>query len=117
STSSKKAIIFVNSRSEAELTVLGLRQLAAKRQERDIFHVHHGSLSTTLRNEAETALKAGSGPAVTAATLTLELGIDLGELDRVVQLGAPQSASSFVQRLGRTGRRKGRGSEMVFACA
>lgn len=115
-TAAKKAIIFVNSRSEAELTVLGLRRIAAKRQERDIFHVHHGSLSATLRKDAETALKAGSGPAVTAATLTLELGIDLGDLDRVVQLGAPQSASSFVQRLGRTGRRKGRRSEMVFAC-
>ena len=56
------------------------------------------------------------GPAVAAATVTLELGIDLGELERVVQLGAPYSASSFVQRLGRSGRRDDMASEMLFVC-
>ena len=57
------------------------------------------------REEAEAALREGPGPAVAATTLTLELGIDLGELERVIQLGAPYSRSSFVQRLGRSGRR------------
>lgn len=93
-----------------------MRRVAARRQERDVFHVHHGSISAMLREETEAALRTGSGPAVAAATVTLELGIDLGELERVVQLGAPYSASSFVQRLGRSGRREDMASEMLFVC-
>ncbi|MBU5444645.1 DEAD/DEAH box helicase [Paenibacillus sp. MSJ-34] len=115
-TRSKKAIIFNNSRSDAELTTLELRRVAAKREEPDVFYVHHGSISAMLREEAEAALREGGGPAVAAATLTLELGIDLGQLERVVQLGAPYSCSSFVQRLGRSGRRGGAPSEMLFVC-
>lgn len=113
----KKALVFTNSRSDAELTTLELRRIAAKREERDVFHVHHGSISAMLREEAEAALRSGPGPAVTAATVTLELGIDLGELERVIQLGAPYSCSSFVQRLGRSGRRGDQASEMMFLCA
>ncbi|WP_046213783.1 DEAD/DEAH box helicase [Paenibacillus wulumuqiensis] len=112
----KKALIFTNSRSDAEYLTLEMRRVAAKRQEPDIFHVHHGSISAMLREEAEAALREGYGPAVAAATLTLELGIDLGELERVIQLGAPYSCSSFVQRLGRSGRREGSVSEMIFVC-
>ncbi|SMF92331.1 ATP-dependent helicase Lhr and Lhr-like helicase [Paenibacillus uliginis N3/975] len=111
----KKALVFTNSRSDAELTTLELRRIAAKRQQPDVFHVHHGSISALLREETEAALRSGPGPAVAAATLTLELGIDLGELERVIQLGAPYSCSSFVQRLGRSGRR-GQTSEMLFLC-
>ncbi|RRJ65670.1 DEAD/DEAH box helicase [Paenibacillus oralis] len=114
STHLKKALIFTNSRSDAELTTLEMRRVAAKRHEPDVFYVHHGSISAMLREEAESALKNGPGPAVSAATLTLELGIDLGELERVVQLGAPYSSSSFVQRLGRSGRRGDAASEMLF---
>lgn len=116
-TNTKKALVFTNSRSDAELTTLELRRIAAKRQERDVFHVHHGSISAMLREETEAALRSGPGPAVAAATVTLELGIDLGELERVVQLGAPYSCSSFVQRLGRSGRRGDAASEMMFLCA
>lgn len=112
----KKAIIFTNSRTDAEMTTLELRKVAESRKQPDIFYVHHGSLSKMMREEAEASLRLGSGPAVTAATLTLELGLDLGDLDRVVQLGAPYSASSFVQRLGRSGRRQNKYSEMVFVC-
>jgi len=112
----KKALVFTNSRSDAELTTLELRRIAAKRQQPDVFHVHHGSISAMLREEAEAALRSGPGPAVAAATLTLELGIDLGELERVIQLGAPYSCSSFVQRLGRSGRRGDQASEMMFLC-
>ncbi|MCM3129153.1 DEAD/DEAH box helicase [Paenibacillus provencensis] len=110
----KKALVFTNSRSDAELTTLELRRIAAKREQRDVFHVHHGSISAMLREEAEAALKTGQEPAVAAATVTLELGIDLGELERVIQLGAPYSSSSFVQRLGRSGRREDQASEMMF---
>ncbi|ETT52701.1 DEAD/DEAH box helicase [Paenibacillus sp. FSL K6-1122] len=116
STHRKKALIFTNSRTDAEVTILEMRRVAARRQERDVFHVHHGSISAMLREETEAALRTGSGPAVAAATVTLELGIDLGELERVVQLGAPYSASSFVQRLGRSGRREDMASEMLFVC-
>ncbi|WP_339302674.1 DEAD/DEAH box helicase [Paenibacillus sp. FSL R5-0519] len=116
STHLKKALIFTNSRTDAEVTILEMRRVAARRQERDVFHVHHGSISAMLREETEAALRTGSGPAVAAATVTLELGIDLGELERVVQLGAPYSASSFVQRLGRSGRREDMASEMLFVC-
>jgi ATP-dependent Lhr-like helicase len=112
----KKALVFTNSRSDAELMTLELRRIAAKRHEPDVFYVHHGSISAMLREEAEAALRTGYGPAVAAATLTLELGIDLGELERVVQLGAPYSSSSFVQRLGRSGRRGNAASEMLFVC-
>lgn len=112
----KKALVFTNSRSDAELTTLELRRIAAKREQRDVFHVHHGSISAMLREETENALRTGQGPAVAAATLTLELGIDLGELERVIQLGAPYSCSSFVQRLGRSGRRGDQASEMLFLC-
>ncbi|MGV2686726.1 ATP-dependent helicase, partial [Clostridium perfringens] len=108
--------VFTNSRSDAELTTLELRRIAAKREQRDVFHVHHGSISAMLREEAEAALREGPGPAVAAATLTLELGIDLGELERVIQLGAPYSCSSFVQRLGRSGRRGDQASEIMFLC-
>lgn len=114
-TNRKKALIFTNSRTDAELTTLELRRTAAKRHDPDVFHVHHGSISAMLREETEAALRSGSGAAVACATVTLELGIDLGELERVLQLGAPYSCSSFVQRLGRSGRRGDAASEMMFA--
>lgn len=110
----KKALIFTNSRSDAETATLEMRRTAAKRGERDVFHVHYGSISAMLREETEAALRQGTGPAVAAATLTLELGIDLGELERVLQVGAPYSCASFVQRLGRSGRRGDAASEMIF---
>ncbi|WP_152396683.1 DEAD/DEAH box helicase [Paenibacillus guangzhouensis] len=110
----KKALVFTNSRSDAELAALELRRTAGRRQEPDVFHVHHGSISAMLREEAEAALRTGHGPAVAMATVTLELGIDLGELERVVQLESPSSCASFVQRLGRSGRRGDMPSEMMF---
>ncbi|GHT94273.1 ATP-dependent helicase [Spirochaetia bacterium] len=111
----RKCIIFTNSRLEAEETIAALRVLAAARHEDDIFHVHHGSISGTLREEAERDLKEKEGPAVTAATATLELGIDIGRLDRIIQIGPPLSVGSFVQRLGRSGRRSGK-AEIYFTC-
>ncbi|MDR1929943.1 MAG: DEAD/DEAH box helicase [Treponema sp.] len=109
----KRAIIFANSRLEAEESAAALKKIAARRGERDIFFVHHGSVSSLDRSEAEAGLKSKEGPAVSAATATLELGIDIGELDRIIQIGPPWSVSAFVQRLGRSGRRSGR-AEMYF---
>lgn len=71
------------------------------------FFPHHGSLSKELREELETRLKTGGVPTTAIATTTLELGIDLGSVKSVAQLGAPRSLASLRQRLGRSGRRKG----------
>ena len=109
----QKCLIFTNSRGNAEETISAMKEIAARRGERDIFYVHHGSISAALRQEAEAALRESNGPAVAAATLTLELGIDIGDLDATMQLGAPYSCASFVQRLGRSGRRTGK-SKMMF---
>lgn len=109
----QKCLIFTNSRSNAEEIIANMKAIASNRGERDVFHVHHGSISAALRQEAEQALKENDGPTVAAATLTLELGIDIGDLDSTIQAGAPYSCSSFVQRLGRSGRRTGK-SRMMF---
>ncbi len=111
----KKCLIFANSRSDTETVIASLRQIAQREGGEDIYHVHHGSISAPLRETAESAMRDPYLPAITAATLTLELGIDLGQLERVFQLGAPFSVSSFSQRLGRSGRR-GDPAEMWFAC-
>lgn len=112
-TSNKKCLIFTNSRGNAEKIIADLKEIATQRKEPDIFYVHHGSLSAEMRHEAEVALRDNAGPTVAAATLTLEMGIDIGDLDSTVQVGAPYSCSSFVQRLGRSGRRSGI-SQMMF---
>jgi ATP-dependent Lhr-like helicase len=109
-----KCIIFTNSRVEAEETTAALRAFAFRRGEEDVFRVHHGSIAGTLRAEVEQDLKEREGPVVTAATGTLELGIDIGKLDRIIQIGPPGSAAAFVQRLGRSGRRSGKG-EIYFS--
>ena len=109
----KKSIIFTNSKSDAEFYISKLKELALKRGEDDIYRIHHGNVSASIREDTEKEMKHADYPIATAATLTLELGIDIGALDRVIQLGSPTSASSFVQRLGRCGRRGGP-SEMLF---
>lgn len=109
----KKCLIFTNSRGNAEKTIADMKNIAKAKQERDVFYVHHGSVSASLRQETEHALRDNEGPTVAAATLTLELGIDIGDLDSTIQLGAPYTCSSFVQRLGRSGRRTGK-SQMMF---
>lgn len=111
---SSKCLIFVNNRTQAESAIANLRQIAQAESYPDIYHVHHGSISPSLRETAEEAMQ-GNAPAVTAATVTLELGIDIGQLERVIQLDAPLSVASFLQRLGRTGRR-GTPADMRFIC-
>ena len=101
----RRCLVFTNSRMAAEEAAAALHRTAAELHEPDTFYVHHGSISASLRSEAEKALRSAEGPATAVATKTLELGIDLGRLERVVQMGAPDSCSGFVQRLGRTGRR------------
>lgn len=75
--------------------------------------MHHGSISASNREYAESQMKFSDMPLVVGATVTLELGIDLGDLERIVQTGCPHSVASLAQRLGRSGRRSGI-SEMCF---
>lgn len=110
----KKSIVFSNSREETEYICATLRQIAGKRGEDDSkILIHHGNLSASLREEAEMKMRSDDGLAVTCATVTMELGIDIGQLERVVQAQAPNTVSSFLQRLGRSGRR-GQPSEMMM---
>lgn len=115
-TKSRKCLIFANNRTQTESIIASLRKIAAKQAFPDIYHVHHGSISASLRQAAEDAMREPNNPAVTAATLTLELGIDIGHLERVIQLESPLSVASFLQRLGRSGRR-GEAADMRFVCA
>ncbi|MBE6556842.1 MAG: DEAD/DEAH box helicase [Ruminococcaceae bacterium] len=108
-----KALVFSNSREETEYVCATLRQIAKNRGERDNFLIHHGNLSASLREEAETKMKNDELCAVTCATVTMELGIDIGRLERVVQNDAPGSVSGLLQRLGRSGRR-GQVPEMMM---
>ncbi|MDR2360631.1 MAG: DEAD/DEAH box helicase [Oscillospiraceae bacterium] len=101
----KKTIIFTNSREEAEFTIANLREIAAKNKAPDVYRVHHGNVSALLREQTEDEMKISEDKIVIGATVTLELGIDIGSLDQAVQIGAPISVSSFAQRLGRCGRR------------
>lgn len=94
----EKRLVFVDSRSRVELLSMELRGLGVNT------FVSHSSLSLEERKSAETAFADGND-CVIVATSTLELGIDVGDLDRVIQVDAPFSVSSFLQRIGRTGRR------------
>ncbi|ETT00496.1 helicase C-terminal domain protein, partial [Fusobacterium sp. CM21] len=112
-TRGRKSIIFSNSRAEVERNIVNLKDLAAKKGEPDVFMVHHGSISASDREYVEEQMRLSELPLVTGATVTLELGIDLGDLERIVQVGCPKSVASLSQRLGRSGRRNGV-SEMCF---
>jgi ATP-dependent helicase Lhr and Lhr-like helicase len=115
-TKNKKCLVFANGRTATEDTIAAMREIAQAKAFPDIYHVHHGSIAAELRELAEAAMRTPDQPAVTAATVTFEMGIDLGQLDRVLQLEAPSSVASFLQRLGRSGRRSN-ASEMWFVCA
>jgi ATP-dependent Lhr-like helicase len=112
-THGKKSIVFSNSRSDVERNMVNLKDIAEKRQESDVFMARHGSVSASNREYAESRMKFSDIPFVTGATVTLELGVDLGDLERIIQTGCPHSVASLSQRLGRSGRRNSV-SEMCF---
>lgn len=109
----KKSLVFSNSREETEYLCATFRQIAKMREDPDVFLIHHGNLSASLREEAELKMKDEEAFAVTCATVTMELGIDIGRLERVLQSQAPNSVTGFLQRLGRSGRR-GQPPEMMM---
>ncbi len=102
----KKAIVFSSSREETEYVTATMRQIAGNRHDKDVFYIHHGNLSAAIREEAEARLKE-SEKCVACATVTLELGIDIGGIERILNVGAPNTVASFLQRLGRSGRKTG----------
>ncbi len=114
STRQKRCILFSNSKGEVEENIAHLKRLSEKNHGNDCYLVHHANISPALREFAEKRMKSGELPVCTGATVTLELGIDLGHLERIVQTGCPLTVSGLVQRLGRTGRRGGE-AEMRFA--
>ncbi len=104
-TKGKKCLVFVNSREECESVTTTLRQYCEANNEPDRFLIHHGNLSASYRETAEAAMKDEEKYQTTVTTATLELGIDIGRLERAFQIDAPFTVSSFLQRMGRTGRR------------
>lgn len=112
-TRGKKCLIFTNSREECEAVCQNLRQYCEVNHEPDRFLIHHGNLSASYRESAEEEMKDDDSLLSVCATATLELGIDVGRLERAFQIDAPFTVSGFLQRMGRTGRR-GDPSEMWF---
>ena len=112
-TRDKKCLVFVNSREECETVCTTLRQYCEANGEPDRFLIHHGNLSASYRETAEEAMRDDERSMTTVTTATLELGIDIGRLERAFQVDAPFTVSSFLQRMGRTGRR-GQPPEMWF---
>lgn len=104
-TRGKKCLVFVNSREEAEAVCTTLRQYCEANGQPDRFLIHHGNLSASFRESAEALMKDEESNLTTVTTATLELGIDIGRLERAFQIDAPFTVSSFLQRMGRTGRR------------
>ncbi len=116
STHNKRCILFANSKAEVEENIAHMKRIQEQRAStRDsLYLVHHANISPALREFAEQRMKSAELPVCVGATVTLELGIDLGHLERIVQTGCPLTVSGLVQRLGRTGRRGGT-AEMRFA--
>ena len=100
-------LVFPNSRRQVEAYADHLRRCCDAEGVANVFWPHHGSLSRELREHTERALKDRSRPATAICTTTLELGIDLGAVKSVAQIGPPPSVASLRQRLGRSGRRPG----------
>lgn len=103
----EKRLVFCDSRAKTEEIAALLRAQGVRT------FVSHSSLSADERRQAERAF-AEEPNCVIVATSTLELGIDVGDLDRVIQIDAPQAVSSFLQRMGRTGRRSGTVRNCLF---
>nr|WP_273377603.1 DEAD/DEAH box helicase [Actinopolymorpha pittospori] len=103
----EKRLVFCDSRTQVEELAIALRYNGVQT------FVSHSSLSADERRQAEEGFATGSN-CVIVATSTLELGVDVGDLDRVIQIDAPTTVASFLQRMGRTGRRPGATRNTLF---
>ncbi|MGI8963153.1 MAG: helicase-related protein [Thermomicrobiales bacterium] len=97
--------MFANARSTVETYADLLKQMSDKVKVMNEFLPHHGNLARDLREAVEAKLKASESPTTAICTSTLEMGIDIGTVDSVAQIGPPPSVASLRQRLGRSGRR------------
>lgn len=109
----QSTLIFVNNRRTAERLAGALNELAQQQIPGTLARAHHGSLAATQRSEIEEQLKAGTIRAL-VATSSLELGIDMGAIDLVIQIEAPPSVASGMQRIGRAGHHVGAASEGII---
>ncbi len=98
-------LVFANARSAVEAYADSLRRMSERVRVPNEFWPHHGSLSRDLREDVESRLKDRSVPLTAVCTSTLELGIDIGSVASIAQIGPPPSVASMRQRLGRSGRR------------
>ncbi len=108
-TRGKKSLVFVESRSRAEQVSQAMTGTGV-----EVF-IHHSAVSRADRTLAETQFMEGENTAI-VCTSTMELGIDVGDLDQVVQVDSPSSVASFLQRIGRTGRRAEIEQNCTFVC-
>jgi len=106
-TRDRKTLIFCNSRANVETITAELNARCKRDRREERYLPHHGSISKEVREEAEARMQDKHRLASVVCTSTLELGIDIGRLDLVAQVNSTHSVMSFVQRLGRSGRRPG----------
>jgi ATP-dependent Lhr-like helicase len=105
-------LVFANSRQSVELYTAELSDLCEAHGLPTEFLAHHGNLSREYREEAERRMKNADLPATIVCTSTLELGIDIGNIDSVAQIGCAHKVSGLRQRLGRSGRRAGQSAKL-----
>ncbi|MFC0545856.1 DEAD/DEAH box helicase [Kutzneria chonburiensis] len=98
-------LAFANSRNMVEALASRLADLSQQTHVSNEFHPHHGSLAKELREDVEASLRDPSRPSTAVCTSTLEMGIDIGDIAQVAQIGAPPSVAALRQRIGRSGRR------------
>lgn len=108
-----KNLIFANAKATLEEYCDAMKQIAKEKNYLPNFYIHHGSLAKNIREECEDLLKTENNIAVFCSS-TLELGIDIGKIERVIFLAPPFSVSSMVQRIGRSGRKKNTNREFRF---
>lgn len=103
----KNNLVFTNSRADSEKLANSLAKICAEQRVPNEFFPHHGSLAKDLRENLEHRLQEGRVPTTAICTSTLELGIDISDVQSIAQFAPPCSVASLRQRLGRSGRRDG----------
>jgi len=114
-TYSSKVLVFPNSRGRAEEVAVKLKRIAEKVNGHTSYYSHHSSVDRELREWIEHFAKTNTyHPFVISCTSTLELGIDIGSVEKVVQIDATHSIASLIQRVGRSGRKDGQASSLLL---
>jgi ATP-dependent Lhr-like helicase len=114
-TKDHKVLIFPNSRGKAEEVAVKLKKISDRKQGHPYYFSHHSSIDKELREYIEQFAKNNKRfPFAISCTSTLELGIDIGSVEKVVQIDAAHSIASLIQRVGRSGRKEGESSSLLF---